>query len=509
MAKFVGIDIQPGCVRAVRLRSSLRRLTLEAAREVAFRDDAQMPEEALRTCVMSLVGQGETVAVALDGTAAFVRRFDLPPTAAKRLTEIVPFELEALIPVDVDSVVHDFSLLKRKRADGYLGVLCAAAHQNRVRAQIDLVRGALGMEPERVACGSLPLANLMQLCPALRVPEPVAIVNIGHERTDIVILLDGEVTFARTLAVGLSAALADAVRIGIGDSVTPSGGEQQLLAELRRSFTAWSVKEPRGVQKVVVFGVEGAEEQFCSFLTEKLAIPVDAAPPLTLEVAPELRERLPRFVKAISTALSLSGASRDLNLRQGELGFQRGYGFLRERIPTLVGIGLAIIISFLFALWAEMRVLEGDKEALVAELEMVSERVFGTGTGDPSQVAELLRQSRLPPPADPKPVMDAFDVILELTKAVPATMVHDVQEFDLERGHVKITGVVGTAGEAQAIADTLQKHRCFNDVKISRITKEINGDRQKYILDFEMKCPDAANKKGRKKSANRSGEGKP
>jgi len=36
------------------------------------------------------------------------------------------------------------------------------------------------------------------------------------------------------------------------------------------------------------------------------------------------------------------------------------------------------------------------------------------------------------------PHIDGFDVMVELSKAVPATIIHDVDELDVTREHTKI-----------------------------------------------------------------------
>ena len=61
---------------------------------------------------------------------------------------------------------------------------------------------------------------------------------------------------------------------------------------------------------------------------------------------------IPRFAKAIGLALSLAPRVAALNLRAAPLAFERGYGFLREKIPLLAGLGAVILVSFLFSAWA-------------------------------------------------------------------------------------------------------------------------------------------------------------
>jgi len=41
--------------------------------------------------------------------------------------------------------------------------------------------------------------------------------------------------------------------------------------------------------------------------------------------------------------------------------------------------------------------------------------------------------------------------------------------------------VVGSASEAQLIADALKQNKCFSDVKITKVSQVVNGTRQKYF----------------------------
>ena len=55
----------------------------------------------------------------------------------------------------------------------------------------------------------------------------------------------------------------------------------------------------------------------------------------------------------------------------------------------------------------------------------------------------------------------------------------------------------------------MAEHRCFRDVKISRTTKITQENKQKYVLEFAVKCT-ADKKKGKKKEGKKpADEGKP
>jgi len=129
-------------------------------------------------------------------------------------------------------------------------------------------------------------------------------------------------------------------------------------------------------------------------------------------------------------------------------------------------------------------------------LSALTKDVFGEATSDPARAGELLDKNTSGSEEDPLPHVDAFDVMVQLSEAVPEGMVHDIEELDVQRGHVSIHGIAPTIPDAQQIAAQLKGVRCFQDVKIVRTNQEVGGDRQKYTMEFDLKCPTEGKEKG-------------
>lgn len=483
MARFIGLDIGARTVRVAVLTTGYRRLAVERLEEVAVQAADQV-SAAITTAASHLLPHIDALATAIDGDIAFVHRITLPATATKQLAEVLPFEIEAQVPVDIDDLVYDHRLLARENNQAPLVVLVAAARTEQVRARIDLVRGALGREPDRVACGSMALANLAAVVPALRAAEPVAIVDLGGRRTEVTLIANGEPVMVRTLSRGVE---------GLPNSAP------LLASELRQTLLAWATHQGREVKTLYLVGGGAFAEGADRFLSHELGVEIQALPAIEVEgMRPELSAVTPRFAKAIALALGAAGRGHDVDLRRGPLAFQRGFGFLKEKAPLLIGLGAATLVSFAFATWAEVRALDRENVVLTEELAALSQAVFGQQASDAETAVSLLERARAGEESDPQPQLDAFDVIVEISKVVPANVVHDIEEFDMQRGHVKVHGVVGSAGEAQAIASELGKHRCVQAAKIGKITQMINSERQKYVLEFDVKCPEETKKKKKK-----------
>ena len=137
-----------------------------------------------------------------------------------------------------------------------------------------------------------------------------------------------------------------------------------------------------------------------------------------------------------------------------------------------------------------MYAISKERTALESALGTVTKDVLGEGTDSATRANELLAKLTTVADEDPMPHADAFDVMVKLSENIPQSMVHDVEELDVQKGHVIIHGVVGTIPDAQSIMTALKNERCFSDVKITRTNQVVGGERQKYVMELDVKCPE-------------------
>lgn len=477
MAKILGIDIRGRFVRAVLLGTSYRRVSLESLAEI---DRGQFPslEQAVQACLLPLVQHADALAVAVDGDISFVHRLSLPPTAQKQLAEVIPFELEAQIPVDIDSLVYDYLVLPRAADATSIEVLAAAARTEHVKERLDLVSRAVSRESERVGVGALPLANLATVIGELDAGRPVAVLELADERSELVVLDRAYPAFARTLSIGVA---------GLPQSAP------LLAAQLRQTLAAANAAIGASVGAVYLTGGGSAASGAEAYLANELGVTVVGLPRPDLDgLTADQLDVLPRFARALGLALGLRGRARDLDLRRGSLSYQRSFTFLKEKAPLLGTLFGVIFVSFFFSTWAELRSLAREHEALATQLSAAAKEGLGEETDDPDRVKELLEGAASKAEVDPMPHFDGFDLMVELSKAVPTTITHDIEELEFSREHVRIRGIVGSAAEAQQIADAMKQNKCMSDIKITKVSQVVNSTRQKYQLEADAKCPEDA-----------------
>src|SRR5262245_26475343 len=99
MARILGLDIGTTAVRGTLIRTALRKLEILQYVEVPLiptthaADRADQVREGVRSLLATMKPAPEVIVAALEGEEASVRTVELPAAAAKRIGEVLPFEM--------------------------------------------------------------------------------------------------------------------------------------------------------------------------------------------------------------------------------------------------------------------------------------------------------------------------------------------------------------------------------------------------------------------------------
>ena len=120
MAYVLGLDIAEQEARAVLLRTTLRRN--EVQRYVRVPLDASQSgrgaalHASMRELLRRLGRSPDVLIAAMPGQVASIRTLSLPSAAAKRASEILPFELEPLLPFPIEEASTTVRVTDRRSA---------------------------------------------------------------------------------------------------------------------------------------------------------------------------------------------------------------------------------------------------------------------------------------------------------------------------------------------------------------------------------------------------------
>jgi general secretion pathway protein L len=68
-----------------------------------------------------------------------------------------------------------------------------------------------------------------------------------------------------------------------------------------------------------------------------------------------------------------------------------------------------------------------------------------------------------------------------------------------------VRGIVGSIPDAQSITSTLAEEKCLQNVALKQTVQTVGSDRQKYVLEFDLRCPEDEKAAPKKKGEASSG----
>lgn len=505
--------------------------------------DAAVAEVTTSASEVTTSGEGERVSIAPDdpiaaavrrllklahvpGTATIacypgrelsLRRIELPAAAAKKLEELLPYEVEAVVPFDSETSVLDHQPIET--ADGQLRVLVAVAPRERVRARLDVLAAA-GLDPMELAAGAAALEGLTHLVPELQGGALQLLLDVHADRTDVCALRKGHVEFARTISVGADEVLAP--RAGLGaqafEGAAPREVSGPAAARLARELrqTLMSIRLATGAEPSAFWLCGEVEDPaLAPWLSEILgAMPVPLplpGEPVVAGVVPESEsvERRARYALPLALAARTIGRTKRLDLRKGDLAPTQSMGAIRRFVPLAASCGAAVLCAFLFSSYAHWSVLDSRRAALEERLSTVTRERLGEETVSPVRARSLLESGSQR--ADPLPRFTALDALGAISASVPTEVEHDVSRLHIDLGDDRSGGRF----EMQATVDSIEDHTqvvqaltqvpCFREVELTSST-QATDDRRSYRVSGEIQCPgDAPREETSSRSRRRGG----
>jgi general secretion pathway protein L len=536
MATYVGIEQDSFSVRAAIVRSQLGRTQIVRFVELWLSQfpvdhEAPLPAEGAAPVVaasptkraiaeiLRLAGAGAEVVATVPSDEVSLRRVELPAAAAKKVDELLPFEIESLIPFEADETLLEHQPIESTDPTK-LRLLVCAAPKARIRQRLaDLAD--VGLDPATLVPSAVSLAGLSTFLPTFAAAEaPQMLVCVQVDRTEVAIVRKGRCELARTITVGHR----QVEELGYAE---PSYGSEpeRLARELRQTIASYRMQggaEPEGVWGLGLVDANGMLLRWLGAALQKNVEPFampDTAPPsgkvveAPLEPAQKVRFAIP--LGLVGHALS---RQRSIDLRKGEFVRTRQLGLARELAPLLGIAAMAIFFSWGFSVYAQFSVLRARREVLESELARISRTHLGQETTSVSEARELLDEGRANP--DPMPAWTAFDALLAISNAIPGGetggITHDVQRLQIDlaqdrsEGHFELQGVVSTIEESDRVRAALAEIPCFQNLEQAGATTPAADGRRQYRLEADIRCPDERrasdeSRRGRRRSGGASG----
>ena len=209
MAKqCIGLDIGSSSLKLVQLKVTrkgvqLQNFGIEPLPPQTIVDGAVMNHGALVDAIRNLRSRiylsGKSVAWAVSGNAAIIKRLTIPHMEGGALDEQMVWEVQQNIPFARDDVMVDHAVLVEKTPEGQMEVLLAAAKKDLVEQYLHAIRDA-GLAVEIVDTAAFAVQNSVEHSVGYAPGETVSVINVGATFSTITIITNGMPVFTRDVA---------------------------------------------------------------------------------------------------------------------------------------------------------------------------------------------------------------------------------------------------------------------------------------------------------------------
>lgn len=208
--KTLGLDIGSAYVKLVEVHHGgdtpeLHRVAVEPVPAGALADgEVTRPErvaEVVQEMMETRPGRSAEVVTALGGHDVFMKTLTLACPPGVTPSEMAGKEAARHVPFDLREILLDSHVLRATDGDGPVEVLLVAAKRERVEARVDLL-GAADIGVALMDVDALALHNALVHNHPEAKEGMVALVNVGHDVTNINIVDDGIPVLLKDLPVG-------------------------------------------------------------------------------------------------------------------------------------------------------------------------------------------------------------------------------------------------------------------------------------------------------------------
>lgn len=358
---------------------------------------------------------GDSVTMVMPAERVLNRFLEMPFTERAKIDATLAYELENHVPLAADEFLCDYVILKKKKDGAELFVSLIPARD------VDEFQEAFSqnnIDPRVLIHQAVANARLNEL-----LVEPaqnrVAFVDIGHRKTVITIVEEGQFAGTRVVMHGgyeLTRALAErfgqsmdaAEREKHAAHLFPAGDGlavgrvqetadclQEALAPLFRDMNQ-TFRALGTVDEVYLFGGSARLNGLDRALGETLGKPVTLLRPSLLKIGNALEDNQLQFISAVAAGLASHKGSdaQRINLRQGIFAYIGDFRFMRGRLIYLGVLLVMMLAAFVIPQILRYRSVLALEEQLRGEFARYSMKILGEELEDWDEI--LMRLEDMP-----------------------------------------------------------------------------------------------------------------
>jgi len=437
--KIVGLKIEKGLVAASVVQKDFRRTELVDSFSLPFATDAELTGILKER---SKDWAGAKIVSSIPGHLFSQRTLTLPFADRKRIEKALPYEVEDLVPFDLEDVVLDHLVLgsAAEKKETATPVLCMLLPKTVLRQHLDLLAGA-GIDPQVIVPSFAGLSAVANMMP----PDTGTLLLCG---ADVCFRQNGVLNVLRSFSVSQS-----------------TGGLRHVLQSIE-------IEHQNKVEKAALLIDDGSARAILS----EAGVAVDL-------VIPEINGK--KALDPVSLGIALLD---DINFRKGEFAYHLADEGTRRKRRMLIIAAVVAALLFTVNIAVKFSIVRSGYGKLDTEIKEIYRQTFPDG----KPAADPVRQMR-DKLNEAKKLFGALgtgssvlDVMKTVTDGIPKEVRVNFTEFVLESDRLKLQGEAASFESVDKIKAELQKSPLFTEVAVLDTRMGVDN-KVKFRFDIKLK----------------------
>jgi type IV pilus assembly protein PilM len=517
LSNILGLDVGSHSLKAVEFRHTLRGFEAVAMRIFPrVNGDAPLAELLQHFVRMHRLSTDHAVC-ALAGDRLSTRRLSFPFRDRKRLTQVVPFEIEADSLFDLDEVLVDWEMVGGDRS--HAEVVATVATRADVSELLGTLREA-HCEPRTLEAEGLVLCHLSNL---FDLNGTRLLIDLGHRKTTCCLIADGRPVSARTFPIA-GAALTEALArdralsaddaehakcepgvIGTNQAETLPATRAILDRIAREIIRTLGALEPQiaalesgPVQELTLFGGTAQLDGIDEYLSATTGLKAKRLGAPTQEFGKALTIDTNAIAFAPAIALAMRGtaqAKTRMDFRQDEFAVRLDLGRYRRELAWPLGLAVSTLILGLVNIGTATSLQSHRASQLEEQVEQLYTEVF-PGQALPKNLPTALREeitsasSRAEFLGVYRGNLSALDLLTEISKLVPKELDVVFDELSIDRQIIRMRVYAKSFESADLLGAELAKFPPFGQARIGSIESDPKRGGKRFDETISLAPPE-------------------
>jgi hypothetical protein len=477
--QILAIDIRHETIAAVLLNAGLKINTITSCAYIPLAGTAEEPAtlaESLENLLTEVNAVSANIVISLPSNETLFRILTVPFKEESKIRQILPFELEPILPIAADELVIGF---QKEVVDEQSEVLATAMERGRYDVYQQSFTDA-NCKPQLIVPGSFPIIHQL-IASDDQMPEQALVLDVDHGITTLYALVSGRIALVRSLTGG-------------ADSDVDA---EALALQIRQTLTAF--KDVKSIDfnpvSAYVCGPDLQDPAVPNRIAEALDLPVrtvDLRQDLAKTEFSSMDAYEPGHMdNALALALLEAEGLDCPNFHRTSSPLRNYWAAYRPYIKSPAILLTIAILLGLGSVFYDSHMLQKRLDTIHSQMEQVFQSSFPqerlTKGGALAQMKSKLKEAQKggAAPVQGATRMTSIDTLLQISQLLPSSIDVIVNRFVVGDDSVTISGETSGFNIVDDIKNRLEQSDSFHEVTIASANMDKAGKKVRFKLKIE------------------------